>query len=143
MAGVRWVFKGAAVHRTRYSSAGSGVSGSKYSLEPKGKAARAVEENVAGRIRPKTESWRNIEWFVVMDCRTWELKVGARFKAELCLIIQELMLGMGFGSSVSSTFRVFSSALRYCYASLKFVACCPSVQADHGMLDRHFAGQGT
>ena len=53
------------------------------------------------------------------------------------------MLEMGFGSSVSSSFRMFSSALRYCYASLEFVACCPSVQADHGMLDHHFVWQET
>lgn len=62
VAGVRWVFKGAAVHRIKDASAGGGVSGSKYSLEPKGKVAQAAEENVTGRIRPKTESWRNKEW---------------------------------------------------------------------------------
>ena len=70
VAGVRWVFKGAAVHRTKGVSAGGSVSGSKYSIEPKGKVAQAAEENVPGRIRPKTESWRNKEWFVVLDCRS-------------------------------------------------------------------------
>ena len=70
VAGVRWVFKGAAVHRIKDASAGGGVSGSKYSLEPKGKVAQAVEEDVTGRIRPKTESRRNKEWSMVMDCRS-------------------------------------------------------------------------
>ena len=128
---MRWVFKGATVHSTKDASAGGGVSGSKYSLEPRGKVAQAAEENITGRIWPKTESWRNKEWFVVMDCRGWELK-------RLYLIIRGLMLGMGFGSSISSTFRVFFSALRRCYASFEFVARCPSTQADPGMLDHHF-----
>ena len=119
VAGVRWVFKSAAVHRTKYASAGGGVSESKYSIEPKGKVAQAAEGNVTGRIRPKTGIKSGLRLWIV-GARSLR-RSGRGLRQRLCLIIRGLMLGMGIGSSVSSTFRVFSSALRYCYASLEFM----------------------
>lgn len=117
-----WGFRGVTGHGIMDASNRDDIGEGGYGLEPRFKMTQVADGNYNRNVWQKTRVPGGREQFVVMDCRTWELKkVGTRFEAEALANNPGIDAGNGVWLFRKDHLFATTLASRRRHASLGFV----------------------